>query len=76
MGPPVKPLSDLTESQKHKIKWNLLNKDASEGKFIDMLDKYEVPDPSETASIYTSYLLMGSFAYLLYKVVDKRINNL
>ena len=74
MGPPVKPLSDLTESQKHKIKWNLLNKDASEGKFIDMLDKYEAP--SETASIYTSYLLMMSFAYLLYKVVDERINNL
>ncbi|KAL5247722.1 hypothetical protein ACHWQZ_G019566 [Mnemiopsis leidyi] len=72
MGPPVKPLSDLTESQKRIMKGNL-NKVGSEGKYIDMLDRYDAH--TETASIYTSYLLIGTLAYLFYKLVNTKVNS-
>jgi len=71
MGPPTKPLSDLTDAQKRMLKGNL-NKVGSEGRFIDMVDKYKAP--AEIHSTFTSYLLLGTCAYFLYKVFYKKIN--
>ena len=71
MGPPSKPLSDLTDAQKRMLKGNL-NKVASEGRFLDMLDKYE--PQVETSSTVTSYVLMATCAYFVYKIICKKIN--